>query len=159
MEITLAIISIICLILGIAGSILPALPGPPLSYLGLLLINWSGYATFSNSTLIIYAIITIFVTVIDFALAPYLTKKFGGSKAANYGATIGLILGFFIPYGLGIIVGPFIGALLGELLITGSNFSKSINVAMGAFLSFFIGTGIKLILSIIIIIHVIAAVI
>lgn len=146
MDILLLILAILCAVIGVVGCIIPALPGPPLSYLSLWLIHWSGYVTLSTSDFVIWGIVTVVVTAIDFLLTPYMTRKFGGSKAAEWGSFIGLIVGLFIPIPfVGILIGPFLGAMIAEMLISKKDTFTSIHVALGAFISFFVGTGIKLI--------------
>ena len=101
MEIALVILAFIFLLAGLIGSIIPAVPGPPIGYLGLWLLKWSGKAEFSYTFLIIWAGITIIVMVADNFLPAIMTKKFGGSKKAVIGSVIGLLVGmFFAPIGL-----------------------------------------------------------
>jgi uncharacterized protein YqgC (DUF456 family) len=116
MEIVLIILAFLFLWVGLLGSIVPALPGPPLSYVGLLLLQWSGHAGFSSTFLWLWAAITIAVVVIDNILPMWLTKKFGGSRFAVIGSFLGLVIGMFLFPPIGLIVGPFLGALAGELL-------------------------------------------
>ena len=73
-----------------------------------------------------------------------MTKKFGGSKAAVTGSTIGLIAGFFIGP-VGIILGPFLGALIGEMIHNKGESDGTLKAAFGAFMGFLTGTGIKMI--------------
>ena len=147
MEIILVILAFVLLIAGILGAVLPVLPGPPLSYIGLLLMQWSGYGGFSLSFLFVWAGITVFVTVLDYILPPLLTKKFGGSRLASVGSFIGLVAGifFFPPWGM--IAGPFLGAFIGELIQNRANGARALVVALGAFLAFIVGAGAKLIVS------------
>ena len=168
MEIVLVVLAFFCLLVGLLGSVVPALPGPPVSYVGLLLLQWSGYGGFSVFFLIVWAAITIIVIVADNILPAWMTKRFGGSRIAVVGSILGLIAGmiFFAPVGL--IAGPFLGALAGELI--NMNFKKSktdfnaatdssaavagnsdtdakpLKAALGAFLAFIMGTGAKLII-------------
>jgi len=116
MEIVLVILAFVFLIVGLLGSVVPVLPGPPLCYIGLLLLKWSGHGDFSIIFLVIWAVITIGVTVMDNILPAILTKKFGGSRKAMIGSILGLIIGmlFFAPVGL--LVGPFLGAFIGEMI-------------------------------------------
>jgi len=116
MEIALVVIAFIFLVVGFLGSIIPALPGPPLSFIGLLILQRSGYGGFSPAFLWIWAAITIAVTVMDNILPAIMTKKFGGSKMAVNGSIIGIFAGMFVYPPIGILVGPFLGALIGELL-------------------------------------------
>ncbi len=146
MDIVLLIAGIICILVGLAGCILPVLPGPPLSYLGLLLLHWTHFAEYSTSSLTILAIAVIVVTLADNIFPVWMTKKMGGSSAGVWGATIGLVVGliFFGPWGA--IFLPFAGALLGEVL-KGTENKKAFKAALGSFWGFFLGTGVKLITS------------
>lgn len=154
MSIVLIIAALVFLLAGFLGAIIPVIPGPPLGFIGLLLLRWSGYGNFSTEFLVIWAVICVAVTVMDYILPAIFTRRFGGSKAAVAGSVFGLIIGmiFFAP--LGIIIGPFIGAFLGELLNFRINKSKreekeqglkALYAALGAFLAFIAGTGAKLI--------------
>lgn len=83
---------------GIIGCVVPVLPGPPLSYAGLLLLHFTRFGHFSISFLLIFAGIAILVTVLDYIVPILGTKKYGGSKAGVWGSTIGLLAGmFFFP--------------------------------------------------------------
>lgn len=144
-SIILLILAIICFAGGILGCVLPILPGPPFCYIAMQILHWGDIVSYSISTLVIWAVITLIVTVVDFFLTPYMTKKFGGSKAGNYGAIIGLVVGIFLPWPIGPLIGPFAGAFIGEIIFSKRNSSEATISALGAFLSFFVGTGIKLI--------------
>ena len=152
MEIVLVIIAFVLLAAGIIGAVIPALPGPPLSYIGLLLLQWSGYIDpgirrFSVLFLLIWAGITAAVTVMDYLLPSIMTKSFGGSRAASIGSFLGLLAGIFIFPPWGLVIGPFFGAFFGELIHNRANGTKAFVVALGAFLAFIVGTGAKLIVS------------
>ncbi len=144
MDILLIVLAIVLFIGGILGCVIPALPGPPLAFIAMLLSKWSGYIDLSTTSLIIFGLTTIAVTIIDFWLTPWMTKRFGGSKAGNWGAMIGLVAGLFLPFPIGALLGPFVGAFVGELLFNQSKTSIAFTAALGAFLSFFVGTGLKL---------------
>jgi len=156
MEIIWAIAAFICLFAGLLGAIIPVIPGLPLSYLGLLLLHWSGIGRFSPPFLWIWLAIVAAITVMDFFLPAWMTKKFGGSKLAVFGSVIGLIVGilFFPP--AGIIIGPFLGALTGELINSGG--IRAVKAALGAFLAFIAGTGAKLVASSLMIYYAVKAV-
>ncbi len=111
----LLILGIIIMIIGIIGCLVPVLPGPALSYIGLIFLQLTRFGQFSNPTLIILGAVTVIVTVTDFVVPVWGTKKFGGSKYGTRGATVGLIVGFFLGP-LGIILGPLIGAFVGEMI-------------------------------------------
>jgi uncharacterized protein YqgC (DUF456 family) len=147
MEIVLAILAFLLLAAGLLGAVLPVLPGPPLSYAGLLVLQWSGYAGFTTTFLLIWAGITAVVTIMDYILPTFMTKRFGGSRAASIGSFLGLLAGIFFFPPLGMILGPFLGALTGELIHNSADGTKAFKVAFGALLAFFVGSGAKLIVS------------
>lgn len=143
MEVFLAIMAVLLAVVGAAGCIVPVLPGVMLSYAGLLCAFFREGSTLSTTLLWIWAAAVAVVSVIDYFLPAYMTKIFGGSRPATIGATIGAIGGFFFGP-LGIIVGPFVGAMAGELLNNRNDMNRAIKVGLGSFLSFIVGTGIKL---------------
>lgn len=143
MDIFLAVLAFVCVVVGVLGSVVPVLPGPPISFLALLLVMWGGWADYSTEFLVTWGAITAAVTLLDYYLPIFFTKKFGGSKKATWGATIGLIVGLFLGP-VGIILGPFAGALIGEMIHNREDNAKAWKVAIGAFLAFIFGTGMKL---------------
>jgi len=138
-----AILGIVFILAGIAGCILPVIPGPPLSWAGLLLLHWTRFAQFSATFLLVMACLAIAVTVLDYIIPVWGTKKFGGSKAGMWGATIGIFAGIFFFPPVGIIVGPFIGAVLGEI-IAGKESGPALKAGLGSFIGFLLSTGLKL---------------
>lgn len=146
MEVLLISGAVVLLILGVLGAIIPALPGPPLSFLGLLLLHFSERFHFESSVLWTWGIIAVVVTILDNLVPVIGAKTFGGGKKAVWGSTIGLIIGmiFFPP--LGILIGPFLGAVVGEL-IEGKEGWAAVKAGMGAFLGFLFGTLSKLIVA------------
>lgn len=155
MDITISIIAIMAGIIGIAGSILPGLPGPPVSWVGLLIlyiwgngVNGAG-EPLSPAALIVWGVVVVAVTVIDYIVPPLLTKKMGGSRYAEKGSLYGMIFGIiFTPVGM--ILGSFLGALIAELAIAKKNLDEALNAAVGSFLGFILGTGIKTICAVLI---------
>ncbi len=143
MDTFLIISGIILLLAGIAGCIFPFLPGPPLAYGSLILLQISTYKPFTENFLIIWALVTIAVVIADYYIPIWGTKKFGGTKGGVWGATAGLIVGifFFPPFGL--IIGPFIGAFAGEI-INNQDSNKAFRSAIGSFIGFVAGTLMKL---------------
>lgn len=145
MDLLLIIIAGLFLLTGFLGSVLPILPGIPLSYLSLILLHLTSTVQFSSRFLIVLGIVVIIVQLLDFIIPVWGTKKTGGSKAGVRGSLIGLFAGFFMgPWG--IITGPFVGALLGELLV-GKTSQKAIKAALGTFLGLLTGTILKLVLA------------
>lgn len=143
METVFLVLAIIALIVGVAGCIVPMLPGPVLSYAGILLLQWSGYLDFSTGSLIFWGVSMVVVSLLDFFLAPWMTKKFGGHSAGSWGSIIGMFAGMiFTP--IGMLLGTFLGALIGEMIALKKFTGDALVAAFGSFLSFFVGTGIKL---------------
>lgn len=101
MEYVLIVLGIIFMISGILGCVLPVIPGPPLSYIGLLLLHFTEKYQFSPRFLIIWAIITGVVYALDYIIPAWGTKKFGGSKRGILGSIIGLVVGLFFFHHLG----------------------------------------------------------
>lgn len=143
-DILLIVFGILFLLTGLLGCILPVLPGPPLSYVGLLLLHFTAKHQFSTDFLIFWAIIAIAVTVVDNLIPLWTTKKYGGSKKAVWGSLIGLLVGLFLFPPFGIIIGPFAGAVIGELM-EGKNTSDAISSGFGAFMGFLGGTLLKVV--------------
>lgn len=144
MDIALAILSGLLILTGVLGSVLPIIPGPPIAWVGLLILQFTEYANPSWTTVIIMAVAMIIIVVLDVMIPIWGTKKFGGTKAGVRGSTIGLVVGlFFGP--IGIILGPFAGALIGELIMNREDSKKAFKSALGSFVGFLLGTGIKLV--------------
>ena len=121
-------------------------PGPALSYFGMLCAYWTDSTAITGRMLIIWAVITILVTLLDYVLPGYFSKVFGGTRAGITGATVGVFVGlFFGP--VGIILGPFFGAVIGELLHERQELGKALKVGIGSLISFIVGSGIKIIAS------------
>lgn len=148
MDYFLLALAIVLMIVGIAGCLLPVLPGPPLSYLGLVVLHFTRFADISKNLFIILAIVAVVVTVIDYVVPIWGTRRFGGSKYGMRGATVGLIIGLFLGP-LGIIIGPFIGAVVGELIFR-DDIKYALKAGFGSLLGFLTGVGLKLAASLLI---------
>lgn len=156
MDIILLILSILLIIVGLLGCILPVIPGPPISFFGLLIVHFTKFASFGSTFLILMASLAILVTVLDYVVPIWGTKRLGGTKSGMWGATIGLVIGlFFGP--IGIIFGPLIGAIIGET-IRGAKSQEAFRAGFGAFLGFLMGVGIKLAASIYMTYHFVKAI-
>ncbi len=146
MDYFLIITGIIFMLTGIAGCALPVIPGPPISYAGLLLLHFTEKYEFTGKFLIIWAAITVVVTLIDYWIPAWGAKKFGASRAGVWGSIIGLLAGlvFFPPFG--IIIGPFAGAVIGELM-AGKHSGAALKAGFGSFAGFISGVLLKLMAS------------
>ncbi len=146
MDITLAILGGLLVLIGFLGSFLPILPGPPISWTGLLLLKWTDFIGENpegyHQVLWILLFFVVLVTLLDYIVPIWGTKKYGGSKRGVWGATIGVVVGlFFGP--LGIIIGPFLGAYIGEASL-GKKSKEALRAAWGSFVGFLLGVGLKL---------------
>jgi uncharacterized protein len=143
MDVFWLILGVLLLLGGFAGCLLPLLPGPPLTFVALLVLQLRSAPPFSTNFLLLWAAIVVMVTVLDYVIPVYGTKKFGGSNAGVWGCTLGLIAGFWLGP-LGVIIGPFVGAYVGEWLSM-RNPDKALRAAIGSFLGFLTGTLLKLV--------------
>ncbi len=158
MNTLLIICAILCAIIGIAGAILPGLPGLPISWAGLLLLHLSTAADYTATYLIVYAAVALLVTLLDYIVPILGTKKLGGTKAGIKGSTWGLVVSIFVlpllgitigPMGIvSLLAGPFVGAYLGEKWK--GNKENAIRSAWGSFLGFLAGTVMKLAYSLVV---------
>lgn len=145
MDVVLSIVALLLIVLGLIGSFLPILPGPPIGLLGLWVLQWTDSVAFSTNFWILMITLTVVSLILDYIVPIWGTKKFGGSKTGTRWATIGLVIGlFFGP--IGIIGGPFIGAIVGELMIqrTGKEALKS---GIWSLLGFALWTGFKFVVT------------
>lgn len=143
MDIFLTLSAIVLALAGIAGCIVPAIPGPAVGYAGLLCASLAEGSAIGRTALLAWAAIAVAVSVADFYLPAWMTRRFGGSRAGAIGATAGIFAGFFLFPPLGIVLGPFVGAVAGELLHDRRDPSKALKIGLGSFLAFAVGTGLK----------------
>ncbi len=145
----LIVLAIILCITGIIGSVVPGLPGPPLSWVGVLLAYFShklGGADMSMTSVLIWLGVTVMVSVLDYTIPARFTKLAGGTKAGSTGATIGMILGLFLTP-IGMIPCSLLGAFLAEWLQENKSIGGALKSAVGTFIGFMLGSGLKIIAS------------
>ena len=143
MDIAIYIVTGLLMLVGLVGCILPALPGPPLSYLGLILLKFTPLGDeIVTWELVITGLVVAIVVIIDYITPIIGAKKFGGTKYGNWGCAIGAIVGLFFPP-FGIILGPFLGAVIGEL-IGKKEFKDALKAGFGAFIGFLFGFLLKM---------------
>jgi uncharacterized protein YqgC (DUF456 family) len=128
---------------GLAGLVLPALPGAPLLFGGFLLAAWiEDFAYLGSGTLTTLGVLAGFTFVVDFAAGAFGARRYGASGRAVLGATIGAVVGIF--FGLvGVLIGPFVGAVIGELSVR-RDLPAAGRAGLGATLGLAIGTAAKL---------------
>jgi uncharacterized protein YqgC (DUF456 family) len=134
------------MIIGLIGCFIPIIPGPPLCYISLLVLNFFSSYQIENQFLIDWALIIVAITILDIWLQIYGVKKFGGKKMAINGTMIGLIVGLIVPIPFGFIIGPFVGAFLGAYLESeDKEFVKILKIAFGSIVGFLGGIVLKLV--------------
>ena len=140
MEILIIIGIVILLLLGVIGSVIPALPGPPLSYIALLLSHF--FINFLDGDFLLWiGVVVVLVTILDYYLQIYGVKKAGGGKYAIRGSIMGMLLGIFLFPPSGILVGAFVGAYMGAKMEASKH---EVKIAFGALWGFIAGTILKL---------------
>lgn len=146
LDIALYILAALLMVGGLAGSVLPVLPGIPMVFGGIwLAAAVDGYRHLGWWWLLIIGAIGTVGVIIDFVAGTLGAKRVGASPRALWGATIGTLIGMFfgIP---GLLFGPFIGAIVGELA-SGNSVLRSAHVGIGTWLGLLLGTLLKLVLS------------
>ena len=138
----------ILLLIGLIGCVIPALPGPPISFFGLLVFHFITSFYIETDTLWLLGVIVITITFLDYWLQIYGVKKFGGGRKAINGTILGLVLGLLLFPPFGIIIGPFLGAFLGAKMEAKEDTNRAIKIALGALAGFLSGTVLKFSVSI-----------
>lgn len=135
-------LSLIFIVTGLAGLILPVIPGPILLLTGLVLAAWAENFVFVGAfTIVILTVLATLAHVTDFIAGALGAKRFGASRQAAIGAAMGAMIGLFFGF-MGIIAGPFIGAVVGELTVN-KNIQAAGLAGVGAWLGMVIGTAAK----------------
>ncbi|MFC5742809.1 DUF456 domain-containing protein [Dyella tabacisoli] len=146
MDIALYLLAAVLIIAGLAGTILPALPGIPMIFGGIWLAAVvDHYRHLGLWWLIVIGVLGTLGVVVDFVASTLGAKRVGASRMALWGAGLGTLVGMFFGL-LGLVLGPFVGALLGELL-AGNSVLRSTHVGIGTWLGLLFGTLIKLVIS------------
>jgi uncharacterized protein YqgC (DUF456 family) len=136
MSVVLIILGGLLVVIGIVGCVVPVIPGPPVSYISLILLSFAyHWKVFTPTFLIVMGVLTVIATVLDYILPVYLPKRYGGSKYGVWGSILGMLAGmiFFPPFGL--IIGTLAGAILAELI-----FNENKKAALKSGLGVFLGT-------------------
>jgi len=146
MTLLLWVLAVVLVAVGLAGIVLPALPGTILIFAGLLLAAWAdGFARVGTGTLVLLGVIAAASYAVDFVAAALGAKHLGASPRAMTGAALGTLLGLF--FGLpGLILGPFVGAVLGELSVH-RDLGRAGRAGVAAWIGFAIGTAVKVALA------------
>ena len=146
MDVTILIIAGILMVIGIIGCVVPGLPGVPVSLAGLVVAQFSEQVDFPWWVFLVWGIVTVIVSVLDYIVPAWGTKHFGGTPQGMRGSVIGVFIGLFLGP-IGVIIGPYLGAYIAETT-NGMEREEAMRAAMGAFLGVFFGMVLKLICSI-----------
>ena len=144
-------IALLLVLVGIAGTVLPAIPGLPLVFAGMLLAAWAGgFEQIGIGTILLLAVLTLLSIGIDFLASAAGAKRVGASRLAVIGAVVGTLVGVFFGF-VGVFVGPFAGAVVGELLarrgIDREKLGQATKVGIGTWFGILVGTVLKLTLA------------
>lgn len=148
MEILWIILGSLFIIAGFVGVFVPIIPGTPLIYVSLLIMQFGLGSPFTWTFLIIWGIVVAVVATLDGLIPAEGARRMGGSRYGIYGCLIGALIGlvFFPPFG--IIVGPIAGAFIGEL-VSGRKSRSAWRAAMGSFVGYLVATILKLSVSVV----------
>ena len=161
MDIVLIILALLLAYIGYICCIVPVLPGQFITYAGIICLCFIDGVTIHAFWPILFALLTISATLLDFILPSIMAKEFGGTKAGEIGAFIGTIIGMIVGlflniYGgvIAIVLSPFLGALIGELIYDHHKIKRAFKSGFGSFISFFVGVGVKLLVSLFMIFYI-----
>ena len=139
------VLSLILVGVGMAGILVPGLPGTPLVFGGLLLAAWAdGFQSVGAGTVILLAVLTMLAFAVDFISGSLGAKRAGASREAVIGAALGTLVGIFFGF-VGVVFGPFVGAVLGEFMAR-RNLEQAGRAGVATWVGFLLGIGVKLVL-------------
>ena len=143
MDIVLLVLAFFMMLIGLIGCIVPGLPGTPIAYIGLWIAQATEKIHFSWQFLLIWGVVVVIISVLDYVVPAWGTKHYGGTKWGVWGSTIGVFVGLFFG-AMGVIFGPLVGAVIGEL-ISGKQLNDALKAGWGSFVGILFGTILKLI--------------
>lgn len=141
------ILAVALVLIGLAGLVLPAIPGAPLLFAGLVAAAWTeDFVYVGTGTLVALGVMAALTYAVDFAATAFGAKRFGASRRGVIGAAIGALLGLFLGV-LGVLIGPFVGAVIGELSLR-RDLASAGRAGIGASIGLAIGAAAKLALGV-----------
>ncbi len=141
--IALFILTLLIMLIGLAGTVIPMLPGLPIMWLGALIYALiTGFEKIDWTFLVIFGLLTAVTTLLDYVANLYGAKKMGATRWGVLGAFLGMLIGLFAAGLVGLLLGSFLGAILGEIL-GGRKGPQALKAGVGTFLGFLSGTMIK----------------
>lgn len=153
METIYLLLTLVMFVMGIIGTILPALPGVIVIFGGMVLYGFmTNFAGLSIYFFIMQSAVMLVIFLVDFLASAVSTKKYGGSKQAAFGAVLGTIVGIMVFGPLGVIIGPFAGSVITEIII-GKQIKQAVIVGFGSLVGVIGGTIFKLLAEIVMIVY------
>jgi uncharacterized protein YqgC (DUF456 family) len=144
LTVTLITLGLILALLGLIGCLLPVIPGPPISFLALIVLSYAkNWEAFSITFLVVMGVLTVMVVVLDYIVPAGGAKRYGASKMGVTGSIIGMLAGVFVFPPWGLFVGAFVGASVGELIARKGG-KEALRAGWGVFVGIMVGTGLKL---------------
>lgn len=149
MDTLMLVLAIGFILLGIAGTILPFIPGIPLIFVVMAAYGWyDGFQAVTPKFLAIMGGLAVLSIFIDYLAALLGARHFGSSRKGMIGAVLGIVIGLFVFPPLGLFVGPWVGAVIGER-IEGKEWKASMQAGLGSIIGLFSGMLFQLVLAII----------
>jgi hypothetical protein len=147
MDVSIFIITLVVILIGIAGTFLPVLPGVPLVFMAIAAYGWyEGFQVITARYLVIIAGLAVLSLFVDY-LSTYMgAKYFDSSKRGLWGAVLGSLAGLFIFPPLGLLICPWLGAIIGELT-QGNDLQKALRSGLGVVIGLFSGIAFKVVLA------------
>lgn len=144
LTVTLIILGLFLALLGLIGCLLPVIPGPPISFVALIVLSYAkNWEAFSVTFLVVMGVLTVVVVALDYIVPAGGAKKYGASRTGVAGSIIGMLAGIFIFPPWGLFFGAFVGALVGELFARKGS-KEALRAGWGVFVGIMVGTGLKL---------------
>lgn len=160
MHIVVLIACLLLMAVGLAGTVVPVLPGIPIIWLGMMAYGWyTGWVAYGFTAMLVVAILVILSLAVDQLASAMGAKKFGASRAGMIGSIVGAIAGLLVFSLPGLIAGTFLGAMAFELAFSQRNLKESMASGAGALLGFLAGSLFKFAMGVSFIIYFLAAII
>ena len=144
-QLALYLLGGLLIVAGLIGVVMPALPGLPLMFVGMVLTAWADhFERVPIWVLAILGIMSLTALLVDFFATSYGAKRYGAGNLAIFGAAIGTLAGLFFPIPIvGLIIGPFVGAVIGELIV-GKQLLHASKVGVATWVGLILGTALKI---------------
>ncbi|MFH1487635.1 MAG: DUF456 domain-containing protein [Pseudomonadota bacterium] len=144
LTVSIIVFGLLLALAGFVGCLFPVIPGPPLSYLSLIVLSWArGWTPFSTTFLIVMAGLTLLVLLLDYVVPAAGARRCGASRFSVFCSLIGMVIGLFVFPPFGLFIGGFAGAMAGELYV-GRGGRDALRAGWGIFVGNFVSMGLKM---------------